>query len=102
MSGAAARWQGRDLILTVQVQPRARADGFAGRHGDQLKIRLTAPPVDGRANEALIAFLADVFGVPKRQVQLESGETGRRKRLRVAAPTRLPADWSLPPAPGTT
>ena len=95
----AARWQGEDLILNVQLQPRASRDEFAGRHGDAIKIRLTAPPVDGRANAALIAFLAAALGVPKSRVTLESGATGRHKRLRIAAPTRVPADLPLPPRP---
>jgi uncharacterized protein (TIGR00251 family) len=89
-------WDGPDLILRIQVQPRARSDEFAGTHGDHLKVRLTAPPVDGRANAALIAFLAETFGVPKRQVTLLAGDTGRSKRLRVAAPTRRPAGWPMP------
>ena len=89
-------WDGPDLILRIQVQPRAQCDEFAGQHGDHLRVRLTAPPVDGRANTALIAFLAEAFGVPKRQVTLLTGDTGRSKRLRVAAPTRLPAGWPIP------
>lgn len=97
MSEAAARWQGPDLILNVQVQPRASRDEFAGLHGDRIKIRLTAPPVDGLANAALIGFLAAAFGVPRQRVVLVGGDTGRRKRLRIAAPARLPADLPLPP-----
>jgi hypothetical protein len=95
----ACRWQGGDLILRVQVQPRAARQAFAGLHGDAVRIRLTAPPVDGKANAALVAFLAEAFGVPKRQVTLLTGETGRAKLLRVARPTRLPADLPVPPRP---
>lgn len=86
------RWDGPgpDLILTLRIQPRAARDEIAGPHGDALKLRLTAPPVDGRANERLRAFLADLCGVARTQVTVLSGETGRLKRVRVAAPRRLP------------
>lgn len=98
MTGA-IRWDGADLIVRVLVQPRASREEFAGLHGDAVKIRLTAPPVDGKANAALIAFLAEAFGVPKRQVTLMQGETGRAKLLRIGAPTRLPARLPVPPRP---
>lgn len=84
------RWDGDDLLLRVRVQPRASRDELAETLGDQLKIRITAPPVDGKANDHLIRFLAKMFGVPKGQVYLESGFTGRNKQLRIAAPRILP------------
>jgi uncharacterized protein (TIGR00251 family) len=98
-TSGAWRWDGADLILRVQVQPRASREEFAGLHGDALKIRLTAPPVDGKANTALIAFLANAFGVAKREVTLLQGETGRSKLVRVACPIRLPAGTGIPPRP---
>ncbi len=52
------RWDGEDLILDCHLQPKASSDEFAGLHGDRLKIRLTAPPVEGKANAHLMAFLA--------------------------------------------
>ena len=58
------RWDGEDLLLAVHLQPKASKDEFAGLHGDRLKIRLTAPPVEGKANAHLMAFLAKAFGVP--------------------------------------
>ena len=79
-----------DLILDVHIQPRASKDEIVGYHGDRLKIRITAPPVDGKANQHLLAFLAQVFKVPKRDVVLLAGETGREKRVKVIAPTRVP------------
>ena len=94
-----AHWQGRDLVLRVQVQPRASRDEFAGLLGNALKVRLTAPPVEGRANEALIAFLAGAFGVAKSQVTLLRGESGRQKQLKITAPARLPAGIEIPPKP---
>lgn len=85
------RWDGEDLILDCHLQPKASKDEFAGLHGERLKIRLTAPPVDGKANAHLQAFLARSFGVAKSQVRLESGELNRQKRLRIEAPKILPA-----------
>ncbi|HLT05762.1 MAG TPA: DUF167 domain-containing protein [Pseudomonas sp.] len=84
------RWDGEDLVLACHLQPKASKDEFAGLHGDRLKIRLTAPPVEGKANAHLLAFLAKAFGVPKSQVSLESGELNRQKRVRIARPRRLP------------
>lgn len=98
MAGA-IRWEGNDLLLNLQVQPRASRNGFAGRQGDAWKVRLTSPPVEGQANTALIAFLAKAFGVPQRRIALLQGETSRFKRLRIGAPTRLPAGLEIPPQP---
>jgi uncharacterized protein len=69
--------------LSVVVQPRASKTRFVGEHGGLLKIQLAAPPVDGEANAALLDFLSKQFRVPRRQVELISGETSRRKRLRL-------------------
>ena len=83
-------WDGEDLILACHLQPKASGDGFAGLHGDSLKIRLTAPPIDGKANAQLLIFLGKAFGVAKSCVVLESGELSRHKRLRIRAPKKLP------------
>ena len=71
------------LTLSLHIQPGARRTGIAGLHGDALKIRLAAPPVDGRANECLIAFVAELCELPRRNVRLLSGETSRHKLLRI-------------------
>ncbi len=84
------RWDGEDLILDCHLQPKASADEFAGLHGDRLKIRLRAPPVDGKANALLLTFLGGAFGVAKSQVELLSGELNRQKRVRIRHPKRLP------------
>lgn len=84
------RWDGEDLILDCHLQPKASRDELAGLHGERLKIRLTAPPVDGKANAHLLAFLADAFSVSKTQVSLESGLQSRQKRVRITAPQHLP------------
>lgn len=89
------RWEGDDLIVQVRVQPKASRDEFAEIQGDHLRIRITAPPVDGKANVHLCKFLAQVFQVPKSKVSLLSGETGREKRLRISRPRRLPAEITL-------
>lgn len=84
------RWDGNDLILDCHLQPKASKDEFAGLHGERLKIRLTAPPVEGKANAHLLAFLGLAFGVAKSQIQLISGELNRQKRVRIRSPQKLP------------
>jgi len=78
------RASGADALLTLHIQPGAKRTEIAGPHGDALKIRLAAPPVDGKANDCLIAYLADRLGIPKARVTLEAGITSRAKRVRVA------------------
>lgn len=74
---------GLTATLLVHVVPRARSTGVAGRHGDALKIRLAAPPVDGAANDELVRFLAERLAVPRRAVTIAAGRTGRRKTVKV-------------------
>ena len=69
------------MILELHVQPGAARTEFAGEHGGRLKLRLAAPPVDGKANAALVAFLAQYYGVPKRNVRIVAGASSRRKRI---------------------
>lgn len=71
------------VTIAVQVVPRASRNEVAGAQGDLLKVRITAPPVEGAANAALLAFLADALGVRKRDVELASGEHARRKLVRI-------------------
>ncbi len=84
------RWEGDDLLLFLRIQPRGGRDAFVGVHGDRYKVRITAPPVDGRANAQLIRFLAKAFGVGRADVRLVSGESSRNKGVRIEAPVRLP------------
>ena len=72
------------VTLTLHIQPGAKHTAVAGRHGEALKIRLHAPPVDGQANAELIAFLAQRLAVPKSAVSLISGASSRAKRLHIA------------------
>lgn len=71
------------IIISVYVAPRASVNKVVGAHDGAVKIALTAPPVEGAANKALVEFLAKVLGVPKGSVSLVSGETSRRKVVRV-------------------
>ena len=81
-------------MLALHVQPGAKRTEVTGRHGDALKLRLAAAPVEGKANTALRAFLADAFGVHLRDVTLLRGETSRDKVVRVHAPARRPdREW---------
>ena len=84
-------WQDDDLLLNIRVQPRAANDGFAELMGERIKLRITAPPVDGKANKHLITFLAKTFKVAKTDISIISGETGRNKRVRIHRPVQLPA-----------
>ena len=77
------RRDGENITLTLHVQPGAKRSEIAGLHGDALKIRLAAPPIEGRANEALLKFIAKLFDVPLRQVELKRGEQSRHKVILV-------------------
>ncbi len=81
------------ITLAVKVVPRAKRDEIIGVEGDALKVRLTAPPVEGKANEALVKFLASKLGVRRADVEILHGETGRHKlvRIRGLSATRLKA-----------
>lgn len=72
-----------DLILSVYVQPRASKNQICGIQGEELKIRLTSPPVDGAANKLCREFVADLFNVSRSSVEIISGEKSRHKRLRI-------------------
>ena len=71
------------MILQLHVQPGASRSEFAGRHGDRIKVRLAARAIDGKANEALIAFLSEHFNVPKRSVRILSGLKSRQKMVEI-------------------
>jgi uncharacterized protein len=72
------------VMLQVHACPRAARDAAQGLHGDAVKIRLRAPPVEGRANEALVEFLSQVLQVPKNAITIVAGHGGRAKRLAIA------------------
>lgn len=76
------------------MQPRASKDEIAGVHAGRLKVRITAPPLDGKANRHLIAFFAELFKVAKGDVVLLAGESGRNKRFQIKSPKYLPPIFS--------
>jgi uncharacterized protein len=71
------------VTFTVKVHPRAKKNAIAGELGDALKVSLTAPPIEGKANEACIEFLANLLKVPRSSVTIASGQTNRQKVIRV-------------------
>jgi uncharacterized protein (TIGR00251 family) len=73
------------VTLRLHIQPGAKKTEVVGLHGEALKIRLAAPPVDGKANTCLMAFLADQLGVAKAAISLVSGDTSRAKRVRISS-----------------
>jgi len=72
------------VTFTVKVHPRARKNAITGVVGDALKLAVTAPPVEGRANQAVVEFFADLFEIPRSSVTIASGETSRLKRILLA------------------
>jgi hypothetical protein len=93
--------KGDEVTIALRVQPRASRDEFAGLHGDRLRVRITAPPVDGAANEHLRRFLAGAFDVPASRVRLLKGTSGRDKLVSVSGVGKLPEELErlAPPAP---
>ena len=84
------RWNADELHLFLRVQPKASKDEFAEVLGDRIKLRITAPPVDGKANKHVIKLLSKFFKVPKNQITLKSGDTNRNKHVIIKAPQLLP------------
>jgi uncharacterized protein (TIGR00251 family) len=76
-------------VFAVKIHPRAKKNAITGSVGDALKLAVTAPPIDGRANDACIEFFANLFLVPRSSITIASGESSRRKVIRIAG---LPAD----------
>ena len=83
-------------MLDLHIQPGAKKSEVVGLHGEALKLRIASPPVDGRANAALIAFLADALEVPKQSLAVVRGETSRRKTVRIAQPGADPGRLQIP------
>lgn len=84
------RCDGAVVTLTLHVQPGAKRSEVAGLHGEALKIRLAAPPIEGRANKALLKFVAELFEVPQRQVELRQGEQSRHKVIAISGSKVVP------------
>ncbi|MCT9845832.1 MULTISPECIES: DUF167 family protein YggU [Leclercia] len=80
------------LVLRLYIQPKASRDAIVGLHGDEVKVAITAPPVDGQANAHLVKYLAKQFRVAKSQVLLEKGELGRHKQVKILNPQQIPTE----------
>lgn len=78
----------KGVLLPVRAVPRASKNEIQGVHGEALKVRLQAPPVEGKANQALIRFLSDTLDIPRTQLSIASGETGRNKSVLIVGATR--------------
>ena len=81
--------------FAVKIHPRARKNAITGVVGDALKLALTAPPVDGKANQAVIEFFADLFQIPRSSVTIASGETNRNKVIRISGLSRAALEKRL-------
>ncbi len=84
--------QDDELIIRLFIQPKASRDQIVGLHGDEVKIAITAPPVDGQANAHLLKYLSKQFRVAKSQIIIEKGELGRHKQIRIPHPQAIPAE----------
>jgi hypothetical protein len=85
----------KGISFAVKVHPRARKNAITGAVGDALKLALTAPPVEGKANQAVIEFFADLFQIPRSSVTIASGETSRNKVIRIAGVKKPAAEQRL-------
>nr|EIO8235481.1 YggU family protein [Salmonella enterica] len=80
------------LVLRLYIQPKASRDSIVGLHGDEVKVAITAPPVDGQANSHLTKFLGKQFRVAKSQIVIEKGELGRHKQVKITHPQQIPPE----------
>ena len=85
----------KGVSFSIKVHPRARKNAITGTVGDALKLALTAPPVEGKANQAVIEFFADLFQIPRSSVTIASGETSRNKVVRVSGISRAAVEQRL-------
>ena len=85
----------KDVTFSVKVHPRAKRTAITGTVGDALKISLTAPPVDGKANQAVIEFLAGIFEIPRSSVTIASGATSRLKVIRISEIDKMTVERHL-------
>ncbi|WP_318433969.1 DUF167 family protein YggU [Photobacterium leiognathi] len=90
MTEKAIHQDGDDLIVRLYIQPKASRDQIVGLHGDEIKIAITAPPVDGKANAHLVKYLSKQFKVAKGLIHIVKGLQGRHKQVRIEAPKAIP------------
>jgi uncharacterized protein (TIGR00251 family) len=85
----------KGITFAIRVHPRARKNAITGVVGDALKLAITAPPVDGKANQAVIEFFAELFAIPRSSVTIASGETSRNKVVRISGLSRTAVEQRL-------
>ncbi|MBV1872815.1 MAG: YggU family protein [Gammaproteobacteria bacterium] len=90
---ASYEFEGEDLLFYCYLQPKASRSEIVGLHDGLIKVRIAAPPVDGKANATLIKFLASYFGTAAKTVNITSGQHSRRKRIRITGPVLLPEEF---------
>ncbi|WP_283107343.1 DUF167 family protein YggU [Shewanella sp. 10N.261.52.F9] len=81
-----------NLLLQLYIQPKASRDQIVGLHGEEIKIAITAPPVDGKANAHLTKYLSKAFKVPKGDIEIVKGQMGRHKQVRIIDPKLIPEE----------
>ncbi|GMR16936.1 MAG: DUF167 family protein YggU [Gammaproteobacteria bacterium] len=90
------KWEGDDLLLNLYIQANAKKDELIGEYGDNLKIRITAQPVENKANKHLLKFLAKIFAVAPSHIKLLKGKNQRTKRVKILNPQKLPKTIKRP------
>ena len=90
------RWEKEALYLDCSVQPKSNEDRIVGPVGEYLKIRISAAPLDGKANKQLVRFLAKLFHTKQAAITIVSGQTGRHKRLCIKKPLSIPSGLEIP------
>jgi uncharacterized protein len=90
----ALRREGDDLLLACKVQPRAKHNMFGEVRNGAVIVKLRAPPVDGKANDELVRFIADTFAVPISRIRIERGQNSRHKVLRIEGTHAIPVELS--------
>ena len=83
------------ITFSIKVQPRAKKNAINGTVGDALKVSLTAPPVDGKANQAVIEFFSGIFKIPRSSITIASGETSRIKTIRIVGVSKSTVEQAL-------
>ncbi|WP_276521631.1 DUF167 family protein YggU [Shewanella sairae] len=81
-----------NLLLQLYIQPKASRDQIVGLHGEEIKIAITAPPVDGKANAHLTKYLSKAFKVPKGDIEIIKGQMGRHKQVKITTPKLIPIE----------
>ncbi len=83
-------WQDKDLVLSIHVQPRSSRTGIVGIYDNKLKVKITAAPIDGKANADVYKLFAKLFGVAKSKITIINGQTSRNKNILIQSPKKLP------------